>query len=352
MTETSTAPYETPPTSGILWDAVYKMCSDLTSGNGEPVNPCHRECLSHPFMCALSTHRAVPGVAAGPLLVKFGGSADHLHEQRTTSEYMYPPSIFIGAAPRVASGYNNPAGSAAAEQACIRWASAGLFPGITTVNIRKTVSAYEHRGIHSGETGGVYIKVVKATVATTPSEFVQVLNSHKMNNPLKYMHMLRLWGVDKFSLGEDKFSLGEDKYSLGEDKFSLGLDSKSLHTDAYSRRTDAHSLGISKASKGLTKSQLGTAKFARQSNHGQKEPLPRDYAKVLKMLRECFSDDQLSIVLGTQRSAGAYNGCANKAPTNLYRLCNGVSAPPTFKGLRCFQPDRFEAIKQLFNASK
>ena len=121
-------------------------------------------------------------------------------------------------------------------------------------------------------------------------------------------------------------------------------------TSAYSQKTDAFSKGTSKASKGITKSQLGTVKPHR--NKKGPEALPRDPAKVLKLLRESFSDDQLSNVLGTQRSAGAFNGCENKPPTNLYRLCNGMSAPSTFKGLRCFTPKRFEAIKELFNASK
>ena len=128
------------------------------------------------------------------------------------------------------------------------------------------------------------------------------------------------------------------------------MDAYSQGMDAFSQGTDAFSLGTSKASKGITKSQLGTVKPHR--NKKGPEALPRDPAKVLKLLRESFSDDQLSNVLGTQRSAGAFNGCENKPPTSLYHLCNGMSASSTFKGLRCFTPKRFEAIKELFNASK
>ena len=108
------------------------------------------------------------------------------------------------------------------------------------------------------------------------------------------------------------------------------MDAYSQGMDAFSQGTDAFSLGTSKASKGITKSQLGTVKPHR--NKKGPEALPRDPAKVLKLLRESFSDDQLSKVLGTQRGAGGFKNCENKLPTSLYRLYNGISAAVNLQG--------------------
>lgn len=145
--------------------------------------------------------------------------------------------------------------------------------------------------------------------------------------------MLREWGITAYDLGTSRFDQGTSKYDEGTSKFHLG--------------TSAHDLGTSQA-------KMGVASYTNSSERTGRTVGAKDYLtsrspdEIMKNLRANFSDEQLRIAF-KPKTAGAFEGCAEKPPTNLYRLCNAKDAPHTeFKGKPCFQPARYKHLKDMF----
>ena len=285
------------------------------------------------------------------LLAQVGGSLDDRHYARTHDTTHYPHELYFNdKAVRVASGFKTAEKGAAAEEFCINLVRDGHIKGIVGVNVRLTVSPYEHRGASPGRTSGVYLMPVALSYVTSYSDFRKAFTEYKLQNPLKYQHMLREWGLTAYNLGTDAYSLGIDAFSLGTDAYSKG-------EDLYSKGEDKFSKGRSMHDKGTSMAKMGTKPGSFSVGHpgskpkGAKSTLPSGFhgnpKKILRVLQGKFTDEQLSQVF-QHKSAGGFEARESGRGKNLYQLVNAKSAPATpFKGVKCFEGARYKNLKAL-----
>jgi len=341
------------------------------------------------------------------LLAQVGGSLDDRHCARTHDTGHYPRELYLNdKAVRVASGFKTAEKGAAAEEFCINLVRNGHIKGVVGVNIRLKVSPSEHRGASSGRPSGVYLMPVALSCVNSFDDFRKAFTEYKIQNPLKYKHMLRVWGLTKYNLGTDAYSLGIDLFSLGLDKYSKGEDLYSKGEDLYSKGLDKYSKGEDLFSKGLDKYSKGEDLFSKgedlyskgedlfskgedlfskgedlfskgRSMHdkgtsmakmgtkpgnfrpghsgskpkGAKSKLPPGFhgkpEKILRVLQDTFTDEQLSQAF-QRKSAGGFEMRESGRGKNLYQLVNAKSAPTTpFKGVKCFEGARYKNLKAL-----
>ena len=187
------------------------------------------------------------GLPAGfRLLVKIGGATLDRWESRSSNEYQYPKEIFEQSKYLLLTGAETPTRGAELEQTGILAALRGEVPGVIGMNVRLVVSDSEHRNASPARPGSVYMNIVRPDVARTREDFLAAMDEHKLANPAKYAHTLRLTGEDAFTMGTSAHHMGTSAHAMGTSAYHMGTDAHMMGTSAYAMGTSAYAMGTAR----------------------------------------------------------------------------------------------------------